>query len=259
MDASDRILEDDRGASERALRHARESAYAPGEYVEQESFMLAGEIRALAERAGAGPGVSVLDLCCGVAGPGRYIARELRCDYLGIDASPAAVDIARARAGDLPCRFVAGRVPPLPPGEFEVVLLLETMLAFREKAPLLRAVARSLAPGGRFAFTLEEGSPLTDAERERMPAADTVWLTPLDEMRTLLRAEGLRVSWEEDVSRAHLEAAKRLTAAFEADRAAIAEELGHSVIDDLICAHEMWCDWLTTGRVRKFALIAEAG
>ena len=50
--------------------HVTEQAYGQGEYVDQQSFMRASEIRALAERAGVGPGVSVLDLCCGVGGPG---------------------------------------------------------------------------------------------------------------------------------------------------------------------------------------------
>src|SRR4029450_6582909 len=95
----------------RALQRARASAYAPGEFVEQESFMGAAEIRALAWRAGIAPGVSVLDLCCGVAGPGRFIARELRCTYLGVDSSSSAVGIARERAGDLPCRFGLAGIP----------------------------------------------------------------------------------------------------------------------------------------------------
>ena len=110
--------------------------------------MRAGEIRALAERAGIGPGVSVLDLCCGVAGPGRFITRELGCGYLGVDYSASAIDIARERAGDLPCRFEVARVPPLPPGTFDVVLLLETMLAFPDKAPLLRGISGALRPAG---------------------------------------------------------------------------------------------------------------
>ena len=141
--------------------------------------MRAAEIRALAERAGIAPGVSVLDLCCGIAGPGRFITRELGCSYLGVDSSASAIDIARERAGDLPCRFEVARIPPLPPGPFDVVLLLETMLAFPDKETLLEEISRALRPGGRFAFTLEEGLPLTEAERERMPDADTVWLTPL--------------------------------------------------------------------------------
>src|SRR6478752_6110363 len=71
------VRQDERVPFVAALERARQSAYAPGEYVEQESFMRAGQIRTLAERAGIADGVSVLDLCCGVAGPGRFIAREL--------------------------------------------------------------------------------------------------------------------------------------------------------------------------------------
>src|SRR5690242_8279648 len=179
-----------RAPFDRALRRARASAYAPGEFVGQESFMTAGEIRALGVQAGIGPGVAVLDLCCGIAGPGRFLTRELGCDYLGVDASEAAVAVARERAGELPCRFVVGEIPPLPPGTFDVVLLLETLLAFRDKEPLLTEVSRALPAGGRFAFTLEEGVPLTEPERERMPGADTVRLTPLAEMHDLLAAAG---------------------------------------------------------------------
>ncbi len=110
------MRQDDRAPFVRALQRARVSAYAPGEFVEQEGFMRAGEIRALAARAGIAPGVSVLDLCCGVAGPGRFITRELGCSYLGVDLSSSAIDIARARARDLPCRFEVSRIPRSLPG-----------------------------------------------------------------------------------------------------------------------------------------------
>src|SRR3954462_14678495 len=155
----------DRAPYDRALHRARVAAYAPAEFVGQESFMTAREIRALAVQAGIGPGVTVLDLCCGIAGPGRFLTRELRCTYLGVDASASAVAIARERAGDLPCRFAIGWIPPLPAGPFDVVLLLETMLAFEDKDALLREITAALRPGGRFAFTLEEGPPLTAAAR----------------------------------------------------------------------------------------------
>src|SRR6185503_6199582 len=146
------VKQDEREPFVQALRRARRTAYAPGEYVEQESFMRAGEIRALAERAGIGPGVSVLDVCCGVAGPGRFITRELGCSYLGVDSSASAIDIARDRAGGLPCRFQVAEIPPLPPGTFDVVLLLETMLAFPDKQPLLQGISQALKAGGRFCF-----------------------------------------------------------------------------------------------------------
>src|SRR6478609_1895260 len=123
------MKQDDRAPFVRALARARVSAYAPGEVVDQESFMTAGEIRTLAGQAGIAHGVSVLDLCCGIAGPGRFITRELGCRYLGVDLSAGAIEIARDEAGDLPCRFQVAVIPPLPPGTFDVVLLLETMLA----------------------------------------------------------------------------------------------------------------------------------
>ncbi len=181
---------DERRSLVEALRRGQEAAFGPGEYVEQESFVRASEIRLLAERAAIGPDVSVLDLCCGVAGPGRLLTRELGCDYVGVDASEGAIAIAAERSGGLPCRFEVAQVPPLPAGTFEVVLQLETMLAFRDKRSLLEGVGQVLAGGGRFAFTLEEGMPLTESERARMPAADTVWLTPLDEMHALLEQAG---------------------------------------------------------------------
>ena len=104
------------------------------------------------------------------------------------------------------------------------MLLLEAMLAFADKDALIREIPRALGPGGRFAFTLEEGAPLTAAERAAMPDADTVWLTPLDELAAMLGRAGLVVTWQED----------------------------HTA------AHRLWVQWLDEGRVRKLAVVAEA-
>ena len=251
------MKQDERGPFDEALRRAREEAYEPGEYVEQESFMRAGEIRTLAERAGIAREVSVLDLCCGVAGPGRFLTRELGCNYVGVDASASAVEIARARANGLPCRFEVAHVPPLPPGTYDVVLLLETMLAFRDKETLVEGVSRALPAGGRFAFTLEEGVPLTESERALMPDADTVWLTPLDEMHGILAQDGLAVRWQDDWSESHRAVAESLIDAFAADATNIDSQIGRRALDDLLAAHRLWTEWLATGRVRKIAIVAE--
>jgi len=251
------VKQDERLPFVQALQRAREEAYDPGDYVEQESFMRAAEIRTLAERAGVGPGVSVLDLCCGIGGPGRFLTRELGCHYLGVDSSASAVAIARTRAQGLSCRFEVARIPPLPSGRFDVVLLLETLLAFPDKETLVNGIARALPTGGRFAFTLEEGLPLTEAEQARMPDADTVWLTPLDEMKAVLAQAGLVLCWEDDLSRSHHETAESLTRAFAADATEIASQIGRKALDELLDAHRLWSEWLATGRVRKLALVAE--
>ena len=251
------VKQDERAPFDRALQRARASAYAPDEFVEQESLIRAGEIRALAIAAGIARDVSVLDLCCGVAGPGRFITRELSCSYLGVDLSPSAIGIARERAGELPCRFEVARIPPIPPGPFDVVLLLETMLAFPDKQPLLEEIAGALPTGGRLGFTLEEGLPLTEGERKRMPDADTVWLIPLDEMLAGLEQAGLVVRWQQDFSRSHRAIADSLSNAFAADAAEIAAQIGRQALDELLAAHRLWSDWLQEGRVRKLALVAE--
>jgi SAM-dependent methyltransferase len=251
------MRQDVRTPFEAALHDVRAAAYGPGEFVGQESFMTAREILALAARAGIGPGASVLDVGCGVAGPGSLLVEELGCDYLGVDSSATALAIARERVAELPCRFALAHVPPLPPGSFDVVLLLEAMLAFEDKEPLVHATAAALAPGGRFACTLEAGAPLTAAERAAMPDADTVWLTPLDELTGLLRRAGIAVTWQRDVSGAHRATARALLDAYTADAEAIAARIGARALGDLLAAHRLWIDWLGEGRVRKLALVAE--
>lgn len=219
--------------------------------------MRGDEILAIASQAGIAPGVSVLDLCCGIAGPGRFLTRQLGCTYLGVDLSASAIEIARERAQDLPCRFEVAEIPPIPRGGFDVVLLLETMLAFRDKETLLRAVSGALSASGRFAFTMEEGSPLTETERARMPDADTVWLCPLPEMLDLLERVGLAVRWQDDCSQSHRAVADSLIEAFEADATNIAEHIGRRGLEELLAGHRLWSDWLREGRVRKLALVAE--
>jgi sarcosine/dimethylglycine N-methyltransferase len=251
------VKQDQRAPFVSALQRARVAAYAPGEFIEQESFMRAGEVLTLARHAGIAAGVSVLDLCCGIGGPGRFITRELGCDYLGVDYSADAIEIARERAADLPCRFEVARIPPIPRGPFDVVILLETLLAFPEKEPLLREISDALPAGGRFACTFEAGLPLTDAERELMPDADTVWLIPVDEMLATLDRVGLVVRRQEDHTGSHAATAESLTETFAADAEEIAAQIGDEAFEELLRAHRLWSDWLRAGRVRKIALVAE--
>ncbi len=219
--------------------------------------MRAAEIRRLAHQARVGRGVPVLDLCCGLAGPGRMITAESGCSYLGVDQSASALATARQLAGELPCRFEQAHLPPLPRGRFEVVLLLETMLAFPDKEALVREVARTLEPGGRFAFTVEEGRPLTRQEQSLMPAADTVWPVELAKLTDVLCNAGLAVTWQQDYTSAHHAVATALLRSYRSDSAQIADQIGERAAAELITAHQLWHEWLGSGRVRKFAMVAE--
>jgi SAM-dependent methyltransferase len=149
-------------------------------------------------------------------------------------------------------------VPPLPTGRFDVVLLLETLLAFPRRGPLLAAVAAALAPGGRFALTVEAGRPLTPDEARAMPDSDTVWLTPLDELVAELGRVGLHVIWEEEWTASHRATADALVGAYEELARALPPREERGVVERLVTSHRLWSRWLRDGRVRKHALVVEA-
>ena len=232
-----------RGRHDAATRAAREAAYGPGEFVGQESFVRASDVVALATKAGVGPGVSVLDVCCGVGGPGIHVVRSLGGHYLGVDRSASAIAVARRRARGLDCRFEAASVPPLPPGRYDVVLLIETLLAFEDKDAMVGCVAEALPPGGRFAFTVEEGPPLAAGERAAMPASDTVHPVPFGELEPLLERHGFRVAWSEDHTDVHRDVAGALATTY--------------TDPDLVASHQLWHTWLASGRIRKRSVVAE--
>jgi hypothetical protein len=138
-----------------------------------------------------------------------------------------------------------------------VVLLLETVLAFPDKETLFREISQALLVGGRFAFTMEEGQPLTEAERHSMPEADTVWPIRLPDVVSCLERVGMRVRWHEECSQSHRDVVDSLIDAFAADAAAITAHIGRGALDEMLAGHRLWLDWLGEGRVRKFAVLAE--
>ena len=90
-----------------------------------------------------------------------------------------------------------------------------------------------------------------------MPAAGTVWPTPLDEMTACLERAGLVVTWQEDRSAAHAAMAQALAGAFAANAEDLAGQLGRPRLDYLLATHRLWSQWLEEGRIRKLAVVAE--
>ena len=242
----------------RVLWDAREAAFPAGEFVGQESFVTAGQVLALARHGIEGTGARVLDLCCGVGGPGLLVARELGCGYLGVDADRDSIATARERAAraGVPAVFAVRRVPPVPRGPFDAVLLFETVLAFRDKDALLSEVARALRPRGRLVLTVEEGSPLTGREQRLMPGSDTVWPVTRSDLTDSLERCGLRVVYEDDLTRAHAEVAGALADSYAGLLGDLAgPEL--ETVSGLVVAHRLWSEWLGSRRIRKLAVVAE--
>jgi hypothetical protein len=90
-----------------------------------------------------------------------------------------------------------------------------------------------------------------------MPGADTVWPIELAELTGLLRNAGLSVTWQQDYSSSHHAIATALLGCYRADSPQIAGQIGTQATAELITAHQLWSEWLGSGRVRKFAIVAE--
>ena len=90
-----------------------------------------------------------------------------------------------------------------------------------------------------------------------MPGADTVWPVELAELTAVLRSAGLTVIWRQEYSSSHHAIATALLRCYRAASPQIAGEIGTQATADLITAHQLWRDWLGSGRARKYAMVAE--
>ena len=90
-----------------------------------------------------------------------------------------------------------------------------------------------------------------------MPGADTVWPIELAELTGVLRNAGLAVTWRQECSSSHHAIATALLRRYRAESPQLAGLIGTQATAELITAHQLWSHWLGSGRVRKFAMVAE--
>jgi SAM-dependent methyltransferase len=138
-----------------------------------------------------------LDVGCG---PGRHVLAlaERGVVSLGIDITPAAVDLARRRGAPVLARSVFGRVPGA--GRWSSALLLDGNLGIGgHPAALLERVASLLEPGGAVLVELEPPGTAPAAELVRFDIGDVEgpWFpwtaVGADDLTTPAAAAGLAV------------------------------------------------------------------
>jgi len=126
------------------------------------AFYSATTLRMVAGALDLRPGRVLADLGCGHGGPGLWAAQQTGATLIGIDLSPAGIELARRRAAQLGladrARFTAGDLTAtgLPDASCDAVMSLDVLPFVPGKAAAVREVARILRPGGRFAFTAWE-------------------------------------------------------------------------------------------------------
>lgn len=144
---------DARGIARDAITEAELSAH------DQDHYGGIGALERLMGVARFVPGDRVLDVCCGIGGPARYVAWKTGCRVTGLDLTASRVEGAReltALAG-LADRvdFLHGDALRMPfgPASFTAVMSQEAFAHVPGKPTLVAQCARVLRPGGRLVFS----------------------------------------------------------------------------------------------------------
>jgi cyclopropane fatty-acyl-phospholipid synthase-like methyltransferase len=153
------------------------------------AFYSAATLQAVIDALDLRPGRVLADLGCGHGGPGLWAAQQTGATLIGIDLSPAGIELARRRAAQLGLQarasFAAGDLTAtgLPEASCDAVMSLDVLPFVPGKAAAIREVARILRPGGRFAFTtweqLTHPAPGDDDDPQRQALAATFRGHPL--------------------------------------------------------------------------------
>jgi len=111
------------------------------------------------------PDELLVDLGCGRGGTGLWLARAFSARLAGVDFSPVAIDLAKARAADfLPEGHASFHVASfeqtgLPDACAHGVISMDALPFTPDRDAALRELARILRPGARAVFTAVEKLP----------------------------------------------------------------------------------------------------
>ncbi len=149
----------------------------------------------------------IVELAVGTGRVAIEIARETGKPVLGIDSSPAMLDLARKKAHGLPLELRLGDMRDFALDEPAALIYvpgrsLLHLHGWSEKRRVFERVAASLQPGGRFAFNAFAFSHMIAAQLdgttvEQNGVVQTLRYSPADNRTEIVRDDGatLRLWW----------------------------------------------------------------
>jgi ubiquinone/menaquinone biosynthesis C-methylase UbiE len=149
---------------------------------------------------------ALLDLGCGMGGPGRFLVDRFRCSVVGVDLLPLRVELAQTltnltEMGERISYRVADATDlDFEDGSFDHVWMLDVSMHVRDKRALFEEIARVLRPGGLLVMH-EQTGPLP---RAMMPAMrQAPYIAPsLPQLIRYVEGAGLRMlTWRDTTAR----------------------------------------------------------
>ena len=163
---------------------------------------------ALAHHAKINESTHVLDLCCGLGGPARYLAYHYGCRVTGVDMNTdrLAGAVRLTERTKLQDRVLFHHANALQTGladeTFDVIVSQEAFCHIPNKKALITECARLLKPGGRIVYTdILARSSMTNEIRSRLET-EMVFseLSTSEQYCHLLEEKGCEVIEVEDLS-----------------------------------------------------------
>ena len=224
-------------------------------------------VEALARRARIEAASRVLDVCAGLCGPARFIARRWGARVTGLDFSPERAAGARrltARVGLAGLvRMVRGDAQSLPfrAQAFSAVVSQEGLLHVSDKGRVLAECGRVLLSGGRIAFSDWIGtSRLGDSERRRLEEwMAAVTLQSIDGYKALLARAGFGAIDAEDLSAEWIGILRRRLEMYRGLRADTVARLGQARYDEYDQLYSFFVGLVEAGKLGGARFSATAG
>jgi ubiquinone/menaquinone biosynthesis C-methylase UbiE len=183
---------------------------------------------------------TVLDVGCGIGGPGRFLVERFGCSVTGIDVLQERIDVAAeltrltGLGSRLTYRVADVRSLPFDDASFRQVLMLDVGIHVGDKAAMFAELARVLRPGGLLVMHDQTG-PLGPAMRPITRRAPYI-APPLPRLIRLVEEAGMRLLEWHDTTPA-------ITAYFTAFQAAMPP--AHAELSENARRRRAWMEQVT--------------
>ena len=224
-------------------------------------------VEALGRRARIDAASRVLDVCAGLAGPARFIARRWGARVTGLDLNPERAAGARR----LTARVGLGRLVwlvrgdaqnlPFAPAAFTAVVSQEGLLHVPDKGRVLAECRRVLLASGRIAFSdWIATARLADGERRRLEEwMAAVTLQSIEGYKSLLARAGFGAIEAEDLSAEWVGILRRRREMFRGLRADTVARLGQTRYDEYDQLYAFFVGLVELGKLGGARFSATAG